>query len=62
MALGECLATQKRFEESEQLLLESYRVLNLRLGQADPRTVEGRQRLLKLYELWNKPDLAVRYR
>jgi len=61
-ALGECLTTQNRFEESEQLLLESHRLLGLRLGQGDPRTIEARQRLARLYELWGTPDRAARYR
>jgi serine/threonine-protein kinase len=61
-ALGECLTAQKRYAEAEPLLTESYNELKSKLGDQNKRTVEARQRLVKLYELWEKPDLAARYR
>jgi tetratricopeptide (TPR) repeat protein len=61
-ALGECLTTQKRYAEADPLLTESSSELKLKLGDRDKRTMEARQRLVKLYELWGKPDLAERYR
>ena len=61
-ALGECLTTQKRYAEADPLLTDSYNALKLKLGDRDKRTTEARQRLVKLYELWGKPDLAERYR
>ena len=61
-ALGECLTVQKRYAEAEPLLTESYNELKSKLGDQNKRTVEARQRLVKLYELWEKPDLAARYR
>jgi eukaryotic-like serine/threonine-protein kinase len=60
-ALGECLTAQKRYEEAEPLLTDGYTGLIWKLGEKDVRTVEARQRLEKLYELWGKPDLAARY-
>jgi len=60
--LGECLTAQKRYAEAEPLLIESYNELKLKLGDQNKRTVEAQQRLVKLYELWEKPDLASRYR
>jgi serine/threonine-protein kinase len=61
-ALGECLTTQKRFAEAEPLLVESYTALKSRLGQRDPRTQEALQRLVKLYDAWDKPAQAAQYR
>jgi tetratricopeptide (TPR) repeat protein len=60
-ALGECLTMQKRYAEADPLLTDSYSELKLKLGDRDKRTVAARQRLVKLYELWEKPDLAERY-
>jgi tetratricopeptide (TPR) repeat protein len=61
-ALGECLTTQKRFAEAEPLLVESYTILNARLGPRDPRTKEALGRLVELYDLWGKPAQAAQYR
>jgi serine/threonine-protein kinase len=61
-ALGECLVFETRYAEAEPLLLESYKVLQTRVGSADPRTQSARVRLLKLYEAWGKPDEASPYR
>jgi tetratricopeptide (TPR) repeat protein len=61
-ALGECLTTQKRYAEAEPLLVESYGVLNSRLGTRDPRTTEAIWRLTTLYDLWGKPAQAAQYR
>jgi hypothetical protein len=61
-ALGECLATLKRFNEAEPLLVEGYTQLNSSLGPKDPRTKEALGRLVELYELWGKPAQAAQYR
>ena len=61
-ALGECLTTQKRYAEAELLLDESYASLNERLGPSDPRTSEAAPRLASLYEAWDKPGQAAKYR
>jgi hypothetical protein len=61
-ALGECLTAQKRYTEAEPLLTDGYNALKSKLNDQDRRVIEARQRLLKLYELWGKPDLAARYR
>ena len=61
-ALGECLTTQKRYAEAEPLLTEGYNEMKSAVGDKDARVVEGRQRLVKLYEGWGKSDLAERYR
>ena len=60
--LGECLTAQGHFAEAETLLLSGYAGLKAKLGEQAQRTVEARQRLAKLYELWGKPELAAQYR
>lgn len=61
-ALGECLTARKRYAEAETLLLSGYAGMKSTLGEKDPRAVEGRQRLAKLYEAWGKADQAAQYR
>jgi serine/threonine-protein kinase len=61
-ALGECLTAQKRYAEAEPLLTESYNELKSKLGEQHKRTIEARERLVTLYQLWEKPDLPARYR
>jgi tetratricopeptide (TPR) repeat protein len=61
-ALGEVLASQKRFVEAESLLLDSYE--NLKISQAveNPRTLLAKNRLITLYTAWEKPDALARLR
>lgn len=72
--LGECLIGQDRFAEAEPLIVHCYDVLKTTpgrfsylspLGNLDPfekwRTL-ARARAVELYEKWQKPDLAARYR
>jgi tetratricopeptide (TPR) repeat protein len=61
-ALGECLTVQKRYAEAEPLLIDSYNELKSKLGDQEKRTVEARRRVAKLYDDWNKPDQAARFR
>src|SRR5260370_8265097 len=61
-ALGECLIAQKHFAEAEPLLIESYSSLATSQGPRNPRTLLAQNRLLELYQQWNNPDLAARYR
>jgi len=61
-ALGECLVLEKRYAEAEPLLLDSYKIFEARVGSSDPRAESARVRLLKLYEAWEKPAEAARYR
>ncbi len=60
-ALGECLATQRRFDEAEPLLLASFESLKNSQGDKNPRTLLAQRRLVNLYDSWNKPELAARY-
>jgi tetratricopeptide (TPR) repeat protein len=60
--LGECLTAQGRFAEAETLLLSGYAGLKTKIGEKAQRTVEARQRLARLYEVWGKPQMAGQYR
>jgi hypothetical protein len=58
--LGECLASQQRYEEAEPLLLGSRAALD-----GAGRSREGAaalRRLIELYDNWDKPIQARRYR
>jgi tetratricopeptide (TPR) repeat protein len=61
-ALGACLAARGRFREAERLLLHGYESLKASRGERHERTVEARQRLVALYEAWNRPDRAATWR
>ncbi|MEY2530068.1 MAG: eukaryotic-like serine/threonine-protein kinase, partial [Verrucomicrobiota bacterium] len=61
-ALGEFLTSQRRFAEAEPFLLGSYESLKTSQAASSPRTRLALQRLANLYEAWNNPDQAARYR
>jgi serine/threonine protein kinase len=61
-ALGECLTIQERYGEAEPLLMGSYESLKKSQGTNNPRTRLALQRLIQLYEKWQKPDRADKYR
>jgi serine/threonine-protein kinase len=61
-ALGECLTTQKRYDEAETLLIASYTSLVKSQAEHNPRTLLAQRRLIELYQRWNKPELADKYR
>ena len=61
-ALGECLTAEKRYAEAEALLIDSYNDLKSKLGDQEKRTVEARQRLIRLYDEWGKPDQSAQFR
>ena len=59
-ALGECLMIEKKYAEAEPLLRESYESLKNSQGAQNPRTILAQNRLVKLYQDWNKPELAAK--
>ncbi len=61
-ALGECLVLKKHYAEAEPLLLDCHKIFQARFGPADPRTKTAKERLVKLYEAWGKPESAAPYR
>jgi serine/threonine protein kinase/tetratricopeptide (TPR) repeat protein len=64
--LGAALTGQKRFADAEPLLLAGYEGLtaaeNAIPARARGRLTESLQRLVRLYDAWEKPDEAVRWR
>ena len=60
--LGACLAQQGRYGESEPLLVSSFEGLLAGMGPQSPFTLSARQRLVDMYELWEKPEKAAQYR
>jgi tetratricopeptide (TPR) repeat protein len=59
--LAEVLKTQKKFDEAESLLVESYESLRLSQGEGNQRTMLAKHQLAWLYQAMNKPELAVKY-
>jgi eukaryotic-like serine/threonine-protein kinase len=60
-ALGECLAEQKRFEEAEPILVESFLYIKSKRAEKSKDVERARNRLFKLYQSWGKPDKAAQY-
>ena len=64
--LGEVLLGQRRFADAEPLLVQGYEGIKQCEEQlpADVRirVAEALERLVTLYEVWNKPDEAARWR
>ena len=60
--LGQCLTSQQRYDEAQDMLVESYPILKTERGATAWRTQRSRQRLIDLYDAWNKPDAAQKYR
>jgi serine/threonine protein kinase len=60
--LGMCLVDAKRYEEAEPILTEAYQGLIQTLGNDHPRSREGLEGLVELYEAWGKPTHAAPYR
>ena len=59
--LGSCLTALRRYEEAEGLLLDSFAVLN-DANPGNPSLVrQTAERLVRLYEAWQKPDRAAPY-
>ncbi len=52
----------QRFEEAERLLLEGYADLRSSSGDENPYTQDALTRLITLYEVWGKPEVADTYR
>jgi Tetratricopeptide repeat/AAA ATPase domain len=59
---GYCLAQQKKFAEGERLLLEGYETLAKTKDAPKDRLTEAIDRLIELYEKWNKPQQVESWR
>jgi tetratricopeptide (TPR) repeat protein len=64
--LGAALMGQSKYAEAEPLLLSGYEEMKRREPQipaaGKPRLTEALQRLVQLYESWDKPDQAAEWR
>jgi tetratricopeptide (TPR) repeat protein len=61
-ALGELLSRQNNFAEAEPLLVGSYKSLQHSQDSQSPRLRQARERLVRLYQAWGKPEQAERFR
>ena len=59
--LGALLTAHTRYQEAELMLMSGYEVLLTEQGAGSRRTRDARERLVALYEAWDKPDKAARY-
>jgi serine/threonine protein kinase/tetratricopeptide (TPR) repeat protein len=60
--LGGCFTKQERYEEAEDLLLGNYSIIKSQFGGEHRRTQAVLNKIVELYEVWNKPEKAVEYR
>lgn len=60
--LGECLAGEGRFEEAEPLLRDGFEQMQKHPQSPPQRTKEALERLISLYEAWNRPEKVAEYR
>lgn len=60
-ALGDCLLAQRRYAESEALLLEAYNYWKSTDLPQSPRIQNAAESLKKLYLAWGKPREAAKY-
>ncbi len=60
--LGECRIATGRYAQAEPLLLESHRALTSRRGANAPVTLTALDRLVRLYDAWDRPREAARLR
>jgi len=54
--------TRMLAEETEKLLLEVVKGRRLKLGDTHPYTIDSIKNLIDLYEAWNKPEKAEKWR
>ncbi len=62
MNLGYCHTRMGRYAEAEPELLEGYRIKKAVHEEGHPLLVEATQRLVGLYEAWEKPEQAAQWR
>lgn len=56
------LTAAERFDDAERMALEALAVCREADGDDDSTTTQIRELLVTLYERWNRPDEAARYR
>lgn len=60
--LGNTLVSMKRFDEAQPMLLNCQDVMIRALGEDHPQVAGVREKLIRLYDEWGKPDIADTYR
>ncbi|MCK4340467.1 MAG: serine/threonine protein kinase [Phycisphaerae bacterium] len=60
--LGECLTHLERYEEAQPLVLRGYLAVKEAKGEQHRRTGMALDRIIQLYEAWERPDQAAEYR
>ena len=60
--LGGCLSKSGKFSHAEKLLVESYSTLEKEFGTSHPRTQAALKRIIELYDAWEMPEKAAKYR
>ncbi len=60
--LGGCLTAQKKFADAEPLLLESFQALQAAQGVPPGRLHQAADRIIRLYEAWDKKAEAEEWR
>ena len=60
--LGGCLFRLGRHEEAEPLLVESLPFIRERWGEQQQHTLRALDRIISLYEAWDKPPKAAQFR
>ena len=60
--LTELYTEQGDHNKAEPLLIKAIEGHRLKLGDAHPHTKDSLNRLIDLYEAWNKPEKAAEWR
>lgn len=59
--VGDCMAQQGRYADAEDAVVQSYTRLRKELGDAAPETLDAFQRVIFLYQAWDRPDKIQEY-
>jgi serine/threonine-protein kinase len=59
--LGDVYTSKGNYQQAEKLLLPSYEMLSQEFPKGDQRNDDALERVIRLYEAWNKPELVRRY-
>lgn len=59
--VGDCMAQQGRYADAEDAVTQSYERLRKELGDAAPETLDALQRVIFLYQAWDRPDKIQEY-
>ncbi|TWT44884.1 Serine/threonine-protein kinase PrkC [Phycisphaerae bacterium RAS1] len=60
--LGMCLTALEKYEEAEALLVEAFPILRKTRGDKHRGTRDTLERIIKLYEAWNRPEELEKYK